>query len=60
MKLRIVIESDNDAFSGGADLLEFADILTKLANRMEEGERFDYTNLRDSNGNTVGVAALEE
>ena len=60
MKLRVTIESGNDAFLGISELQEFADILSQLAKRLEDGKSFEFINLRDSNGNTVGAAEFSD
>lgn len=60
MKLRVTIESGNDAFFGIGEMQEFAEILGRLAKQLEEGKSFESINLRDSNGNTVGVASFTD
>jgi hypothetical protein len=51
------IETNNAAFSDGA-MYEIARILRELADKIEhsEVEDYPYINLRDYNGNIVGVA----
>mgnify|MGYP006279860979 CR=1 FL=1 len=52
---RIHVETDNDAFypEPGPEL---ARMLRALADRLEAGDLSEPIRLRDSNGNTVGMA----
>jgi hypothetical protein len=54
--LKIEILSGNDAFSDGNAPAEMARILRDLAERIEDYGSLDLQwNLRDINGNTVGI-----
>ena len=55
MKFSIEINCDNSAFEDTN--YELSKILQKLINQLESG--FDSIPLKDSNGNTVGVAKFE-
>jgi hypothetical protein len=55
---RLQLTCDNAAFDD-EPAIEVARILRDLAAQLERGEDFStYTNLRDINGNIVGVAKL--
>ena len=58
MDLELTINTDNDAFQGDNLAIETARILTVLAQRIFDGaiNPGDRASLKDSNGNTVGVA----
>lgn len=57
-KYLIEIDTDNAAFEDENLEHELSQILRKASNRLANGE-LDFR-LRDSNGNTVGFAYLEE
>lgn len=57
-KYLIEIDTDNAAFEDAFEQ-ELAAILLVLAKKVARGEGYDFK-LRDSNGNTVGSAYLEE
>lgn len=57
-KYIIEIDTSNAAFEDKPEY-EISRILRVLAAKVENGHRFDF-NLRDTNGNKVGFAFLEE
>lgn len=58
MRFKLEINCDNAAFEQMEQ--EVSSILDDLSHRIYNGERFDRTVLRDSNGNAVGVAEFIE
>ena len=59
MKFSLEIDCDNDAFTYGGLDLEVARILRGLAEELELKIQPDM-NLRDANGNLVGLAKYEK
>ena len=57
-KFTVEIDTDNAAFEDDLEA-ELGSILMTLARKVQSGKGFDFK-LRDSNGNTVGSAYLEE
>lgn len=59
IQFRLHVACDNAAFEDGM-ASELARILRDVAKRLERGEDCgSWTNVRDSNGNTVGAFALK-
>ena len=58
MQFQLTIDCDNAAFQDNPS--ELADILRKLAERLESGQPVDGYTLRDSNGNNVGMSQFSD
>ena len=59
-KFTLQFDTGNEAFADNPDL-EIARILRTVADRIENGDRYDtFRNILDLNGNIVGVFALKE
>ncbi len=58
MQFKLSIDCDTAAFIYNPS--EFADILRKLAERLDNGQPVDGYTLRDSNGNNVGMSQFSD